>query len=246
MKTALMLSGEIVGIVEDLLETGDVIQVQTNGNKMSHPMIVRQIISIPKFEEKNIKQPEADQIAYLHYDEKLVQKFTQKKKSQKLEKSLARNLGGRTTPGSGAFSFHKGDVNSDIWLAEHKYTDKSKYRLSLKIWEKIKEEAQSYNKLPLMEVVINGESNPLKLIIVSLQDFQSSTNSTEEEFLLLFFCGLIESKTAGVNLLKKDIEMQFETIRYNFEGKLPALLLKIKDTQLFALTTEDFVRIFSE
>jgi hypothetical protein len=243
MKTALMLSGEIIGVVDDEVTTGEVIQIQTNGNKKTHPMLIRQIVAMPKADDDSLEYI-ADQIAYLHYDEALAQKFTQKKKSQKLEKSLARNLGGKTTPGSGAFGFYKGDVTSDLWLAEHKYTDKSKYRLTLKTWQKIKNEAYDRNKLPLMEIVINAEENPLKLIVVSLRDFQNATNATEDEFVALFFCAIAESQTAGINLLEPDIRMQFETIRHTFEGKIPGILLNIENLQLFGLETQDFVRIF--
>ena len=48
-------------------------------------------------------------------------------RSKKQEKELAKQLGGRAIPASGALWHSKGDVENDVFLAECKYTDKNFY-----------------------------------------------------------------------------------------------------------------------
>lgn len=50
-----------------------------------------------------------------------------RKKSQLQEKRVASELGGRVTPASGALWGAKGDVKSDLFLAECKTTEKPAY-----------------------------------------------------------------------------------------------------------------------
>ena len=64
-----------------------------------------------------------------------------KKKSKKQEEKIAKDIGGRTTPASGALWAFKGDVRNDKYLIEAKFTDSNKYQLKCKTWYKIKREA---------------------------------------------------------------------------------------------------------
>lgn len=80
-----------------------------------------------------------------------------RKKSQKQEKTVAKNLNGRVTPASGALWGAKGDVRTDIFLIECKTTDKSSYSLKASIWNKICDEAVADGlRLPLMIISVAG------------------------------------------------------------------------------------------
>ena len=249
MKTLIVLAGEILGISEDNLNVGDVIKLN---EKAKTPLVVGQILPIPRHEvdenwPENIPTTwrglDCDFVAYLHYNKKVVQKF----KSQKLEKSLAKNLKGKTRPGSGAFGFFKGDVMSDIWLGEHKYTDKESYRFMKDIWFKIKDEASSNGKTPLMEVVLDASISPLKLIILDIKDFMIESNSTEEDLNNVFYFEIYESNGKSILLNKKEINNFFELVKNTYMYKIPAFFLKFNsEVILIGIETKDFLRIFND
>ena len=76
-----------------------------------------------------------------------------KKKSDKQEKKLAKAIGGRAQPASGALDGSKGDVTHPLLLIECKFTDAAFYSLTLKTWEKIKREATKQGlKIPIMQI----------------------------------------------------------------------------------------------
>lgn len=80
-----------------------------------------------------------------------------KKKSQKQEKSVAKDLNARTVVASGALWGSKGDVRHDNLLVECKTTDKSFYSLTMQVWEKIEKEAiRDGLRLPVMCIDLNG------------------------------------------------------------------------------------------
>lgn len=86
-----------------------------------------------------------------------------RKKSQKQEKSVAKSIGGRVTPASGALWGAKGDVRSDKFLIECKTTDKPLYSVKKQIWQKICEEALQDNlRIPVM--CISVQNNDFALI----------------------------------------------------------------------------------
>jgi len=68
------------------------------------------------------------------YDKKRRQKT--RKKSIKQEKQVAKEVGGRRQPMSGA-GYHKGDVKSELRLIETKFTGKKSYALKRRDLEKI-------------------------------------------------------------------------------------------------------------
>lgn len=96
-----------------------------------------------------------------------------RKKSQLQEKRVASELGGRVTPASGALWGAKGDVKSDLFLAECKTTEKPAYPLTLKTWTKISKEALKENfRLPVMSVdLCNGKD---KMAVVAYYDLAES------------------------------------------------------------------------
>ena len=80
-----------------------------------------------------------------------------KKKSQKQEKSVAKDLNARTVVASGALWGSKGDVRHDNLLVECKTTDKSFYSLTMQVWEKIEKEAiRDGLRIPVMCIDLNG------------------------------------------------------------------------------------------
>lgn len=73
-----------------------------------------------------------------------------KKKSKKQEKRFAKQLGGKVQKGSGAMSFHKGDVKTSELLVECKRTDKETIRVDKKWLIKVSREAMGYGKTPAL------------------------------------------------------------------------------------------------
>ena len=69
--------------------------------------------------------------------------------SNKQEKKVAKALGGRKVPNSGATKFAKGDVTTDNWLIECKTTtatEKASFSIKREWLEKNKEEAFAMRK----------------------------------------------------------------------------------------------------
>ena len=74
-----------------------------------------------------------------------------KRRSQKQEKSVAKDFNAKVTVASGAKWGMKADVRSDKFLIECKTTEKDYYPLTAKVWEKIEEEAiRDRGRIPLM------------------------------------------------------------------------------------------------
>ena len=85
-----------------------------------------------------------------------------KKKSKKQEEKIAKDIGGRTTPGSGALWFSKADVRNDKYLIEAKFTDSNSYQLKYTTWDKIKREAINDGlRIPVMQIDIQGSQYAL-------------------------------------------------------------------------------------
>ena len=59
---------------------------------------------------------------------------------------------------SGSFFFDKGDLKTDDYLIECKYTQKGSFRITKKILKKIWNEALDSNKLPKLIVGIEDEN----------------------------------------------------------------------------------------
>lgn len=90
-----------------------------------------------------------------------------RRKSKNQENRVARLVDGKVTPGSGAFLFKKGDVDTPNFLIECKRTDFSQYILQLKTLEKIEKEAREKLKTPAVVVEIKTKS----FVILKLSDF---------------------------------------------------------------------------
>ena len=99
--------------------------------------------------------------------------------SRKQEKSVASEIGGRTTPASGALWGSKADVRSDIFLVECKTTKNRYYTLNVKTWEKIKKEAISDGlRVPVMCIDLNNGRDRYAIIRTEdTGDYESSVSS---------------------------------------------------------------------
>jgi hypothetical protein len=96
------------------------------------------------------------------------------KQSQKHEKRIAKAIGGRTTPASGAFWSGKGDVRSDKLLIEHKWTGKKSKTIQSAELKKIVLEAIMENRLPVFGIHLDGED----YVILLETDFLEVWNKT--------------------------------------------------------------------
>ena len=156
-----------------------------------------------------------------------------KRKSRKQEIRTAKEFSGRTQIASGAIDGLKGDVrtgttsigfNEEDFLIENKFTDARKYTLSLKVWEKIHQEAVRDNlRTPILQVDIY---NLVSLVITDYNDFcgmngfnywtnitstrlvekAKSTRLDALEYQSMieehpYFCQLIHFKNSGVKLV---------------------------------------------
>ena len=81
-----------------------------------------------------------------------MRKKSNKEKGNDFEKKCQRTIN------SGAF-FQKGDIVTENFCIEAKYTDKKGFRISTKILNKIWTEALEANKLPLLVIGIKDETS---------------------------------------------------------------------------------------
>jgi len=101
-----------------------------------------------------------------------------KPKSQpwrKQEKRVIKELGGRTTPGSGCLDSAKGDGDSPVFLYELKSTVGITYRLDLTILRKIFNEAIAVGKTPALVLSYIRESGASldDYVILKKSDFET-------------------------------------------------------------------------
>lgn len=117
-----------------------------------------------------------------------------KKLSQDQEKSIAKDFKGKTTPNSGgvrAPAALKGDVNSDSYKIECKYTTKSAYRLKFKDLLLIRKYAIKSGRIPLFIFEFTKGKYANRYVCtfekcegILMKDFDSINFSAEELFFL--------------------------------------------------------------
>lgn len=88
-----------------------------------------------------------------------MKKKSNKQKGSDFEKKVVQSIN------SGSIWFQKGDMRTEDYVIECKYTDKKGFRLTTAILKKIWTEALEANKLPLMIVGIKGETETWNLKI---------------------------------------------------------------------------------
>lgn len=116
-----------------------------------------------------------------------------KRKSQKNERRLAKKLDGFTTPGSGAFAGHKGDIDRqgkdtsdlkvDHFLIELKETSANSMVLDNKHLLKISQEARAVQKYPALLLDLQGLSGLTEneWVCIPLSTFSLLLESIREE-----------------------------------------------------------------
>lgn len=158
---------------------------------------------------------------------------TVKRRSQKQEKSVAKDMGAKTVVASGAMWSAKGDVRSDKFLIECKTTEKDFYSITTKVWEKISLEADKDGmRIPLLFVDLRDKD---RFVVFNPSDFSVQVNTyeivphvhggfksyrfkgyTEEELPLLF--SLVPVKMNKKNHIL--MVMKYEDFRKHFEEEL--------------------------
>ena len=89
----------------------------------------------------------------------MARRGTTKFKSNKQEKSVSKELNGRTVVGSGSRWFADSDVKTDKFLVECKTTAKNYFSVTTELWEKIEREAtKDHMRIPLMVIDLNNDS----------------------------------------------------------------------------------------
>ena len=78
------------------------------------------------------------------------------KQSQAHEKRLEKVLGGSRTAASGAFWSRKGDVRSEKYLAEHKYTAAKSFSVKSSELQKVETEALLVGRVPIFCVSLGN------------------------------------------------------------------------------------------
>lgn len=97
---------------------------------------------------------------------------TLKRRSQKQEKSVAKDFNAKVTVASGALWGMKADVRNDKFLIECKTTEKDYYSLTAKVWEKIEQEAiRDHMRIPLMVIDLEDQD---RVVVFRPQDFDES------------------------------------------------------------------------
>ena len=120
-----------------------------------------------------------------------------RKKSQKQEKRTAKEFGGSTQIASGALYFAKGDVRTDDFLIENKFTDNDFFILKHSIWDKIRDEATRDGlRTPVMQVDIQEKS----YIIIDVDILEELQENIASPF---GYFGTIHTDKKSI-MLKKD------------------------------------------
>lgn len=144
-----------------------------------------------------------------------------RKKSQKQENRIAKEMNGSATPGSGAVWHSKGDVKAEKYLIEAKYTDEAYYSVNLSILKKIIKEALHENfRIPVLYVDIQD----LKLCIVQEKDIVR-----QDEFIPDSY---ISSTGASVRLHKS--QAQDETTK-----AARRIVLSLKGNPFYIMSPDD-------
>lgn len=88
------------------------------------------------------------------------------KRADHQETGIAKRLGGRKQPRSGAGPWRKHDVDQGDYLIEAKYTDAKSFRLVMTEWEVLRRRARTEGKLPMFHIEIGGR----RLLVVEEDD----------------------------------------------------------------------------
>lgn len=154
-----------------------------------------------------------------------------KKKSKKQEEKIAKDIGGRTTPGSGALWAFKGDVRNDKYLIEAKFTDSNKYQLKYTTWDKIKREAINDGlRIPVMQIGIRG----LQYALLRVDDLEALAQDKG--------CDVLYTQEHTAIKSKNIVPYPFEIFYLGADAidKVPCVTYRFIDDTLALITWNDF------
>ena len=104
-------------------------------------------------------------------------KRTPKQRSVRQERRIAQDLGGRTTPASGARWGARRDVRSDAWLVEAKTTGQRSYRVEEKDLDFLKRQAYRLGRTPAYVVELQGRG---ELVVLPIDAIDLPINCVQD------------------------------------------------------------------
>ena len=152
-----------------------------------------------------------------------------KKRSKKQEERIAKEIGGRVVPASGALWAFKGDVRNDKYLIEAKFTDSNKYQLKYTTWDKIKREAINDGlRIPVMQIDIQGSQYAL----LRVEDLDALAQDNG--------CVVLYEHTASKS--KNIVPYPFELFYLGADAidKIPCVIYRFTHDTLALITWNDF------
>lgn len=162
--------------------------------------------------------------------------LTKRRRSQKQEKSVAKQFDARLTPASGAKWGAKGDVRSDNFLIECKTTEKDTFILTAKTWEKIEREAlRDHMRIPLLIIDLEDKD---RVVVFKPKDFN---DNLPEPYECSQQGAIKKSKRISIRELEEDSEYCEEYVY----GKL-FIICEKKNTMLFYMRMKDFKEYYKE
>ena len=115
-----------------------------------------------------------------------------KKKSQKQEDRVAKEIGGRRVIASGALWGSKGDVRNSDYLIECKTTSKSFYTLNRQVWDKIyKEAVRDGARIPVMCIELKDGKTKLAVLSTVFSNNGETFNIASKSFRVSKPCNVV-------------------------------------------------------
>ena len=154
-----------------------------------------------------------------------------KKKSKKQEEKIAKDIGGRTTPASGALWAFKGDVRNDKYLIEAKFTDSNKYQLKYTTWDKIKREAINDGlRIPVMQITIQN----MEYALLRVDDLEALAQDKRCDVLYVYEYTVRKAK----NITPHPFELFY--LGADVMNKVPCVTYRFTPDTLALITWNDF------
>lgn len=137
-----------------------------------------------------------------------------KARSQKREKQVAKDIGGRAHIASGALWFRKSDASNELLLIEDKFTDSNVYRVEYKTLLKLEQQALKIGKTPIFR--FGYEKAAKNFVIVRACDYNYPEKIDTAEVLTVEGVG-VALPLSGVasNMSKKPHALKIEFTKFN-------------------------------
>jgi len=87
---------------------------------------------------------------------KWVNEKSPQEKGRRYERKLAKRLGVKPQPASGALPFYKEDIETDEFLIQVKHTTKKSYTVKLEDLNALRRNAAKVGKIPMLYLSIGG------------------------------------------------------------------------------------------